>query len=88
MGGEEGALLHLPDALRAVVNGHFATRYGSDAAPTAAESLHILRHAANGLCGEPAKPLRVRVRVRLGVRVRVRVRVRVGDNIWSGCWLG
>ena len=56
VGGEDGALLHLPDSVRAVVNGHFAARYGSRAAPTAAESLHILRHAADGLCGEPVEP--------------------------------
>ena len=38
-----------------------STRYGSDAAPTAAESLHILRHAANGCpCCSccPANPTR------------------------------
>ena len=56
VGGEDGALLHLPDSVRAVVNGHFAARYGGLAAPTAAESLHILRHAADGLCGEPVEP--------------------------------
>ena len=56
VGGEDGALLHLPDSVRAVVNGHFAARYGGRAAPTAAESLHILRHAADRLCGEPVEP--------------------------------
>ena len=55
VGGEDGALLHLPDSVRAVVDGHFAARHGR-AAPTTAESLHILRDAANELCGEPVEP--------------------------------
>jgi len=56
VGGEDGALLHLPGSVWVVVNSHFAARYGGIAAPTAAETLHILRHAADGLCGEPVEP--------------------------------